>query len=417
MPTQPSTSRAAYLSQTLADPALVGFRAQEVADMVATLSDLSHTVQELSGLVGEAEMHAAKLAQRLTQGSARRSAAAKALDDQAAAQELGSARAQVRRLREALHDAQKAMDDVGAGQGHSSEIAALRMQCQQDDMRARLAEADMAALAEQAETRDLEVGQGRRRQEQRQRGGVQVQTAGSHLTVPEHGGKGASQSVPPAALMEEMTDIAQRAGAYVRRESNQGGLTAHPGETSSAGSSQKADIQARFAKVLTRPEMPRFQDPSDMVQWVIRQAHTDGAQDIQGYAHKLHFSTQLKDAIREELSRARKFRSDHGATLKNGAMDAPFDRMNLSRDPAIGDDGVPRVRPVQPAGEITQVEEMDAHIADLQNMLASTGEDMQISQLELQNMTQRQQQVMNVLSNLSKTLHETSMAIIRKIGN
>ena len=42
---------------------------------------------------------------------------------------------------------------------------------------------------------------------------------------------------------------------------------------------------------------------------------------------------------------------------------------------------------------------------------------MQISQLELQNMMQRQQQVMNVLSNLSKTLHETSMAIIRKIGN
>jgi hypothetical protein len=98
-------------------------------------------------------------------------------------------------------------------------------------------------------------------------------------------------------------------------------------------------------------------------------------------------------------------------------MDAPFDRMTISREPELDADGVPRVRPAVASGEITRVEELDAHIADLQNMLASTGADMQISQLELQNMMQRQQQVMNVLSNLSKALHETSMAIIRKIGN
>jgi hypothetical protein len=421
MSMQPGAASAAYLSQTLGNPSLSGARAHEMADLVAILADLGQHVADLSGLVGEAEGRATALGERLRRGSTSRSAAARALEEQVLRESLGQEQAHIRRLREALHDAQVEMERLHGQHGASTELDLLRAQCQQEDMRARAAEVQMAEHLGEQQQREQQQSTRRKQEMLRRTGATAGQTtaaAGSHLSAGS-GQFGPQQSAwqPPEALQAQFEDVTERAGAYARRLKK--GVSADGAEVfdEAATSSQAADVQARFANVLMHPSMPRFSDPADLVQWVMRQAHADGALDIQGYAHKLHFSTQLKEIIREELSRARKFRSDHAASLKDGVMDAPFDRLTISRDPEIGADGVPQVRPLQKAGEITRVEELDAHIADLQNMLASTGEDMQISQLELQNMMQRQQQVMNVLSNLSKALHETSMAIIRKIGN
>ena len=423
MSMQPGATSAAYLSQTLGNPSLSGVRVHEMADLVAILADLGQQVADLSGLVGEAEGLASTLAERLRRGSTARSPSTRALEERSLHENLGQVRAHIRRLREALQDAQAQMESLAEQQGASAELNLLRIQCQQEDMRARAAEAQMEEHLGEQQLREQESQSARRKQELRHTGASVGQTtavSGSHLSaVASHSAAAGAGDAwqPPEALRGEFEDVAERAGAYVRRHS-QKGASSDSAEAFDAGatSSQAADVQARFARVLMHPSMPKFSDPADLVQWVIRQAQADGAVDIQSYAHKLHFSTQLKEIIREELSRARKFRSDH-STVKDGVMDAPFDRLTIRRDPEIGADGVPKVRPLEKAGEITRMEELDAHIADLQTMLASTGEDMQTSQLELQNMMQRQQQVMNVLSNLSKTLHETSMAIIRKIGN
>jgi len=423
MSIQPGATSAAYRSQTLGDPSLSGARAHEMADMVAILSDLGQRVSDLSGLVGEAEGQAQALSARLRRGSTSRSAAARALEEQVLRESLSQVQAHMRRLREALGDAQVEMKSLSGQQGASAELNLLRAQCQQEDMRARAAEAQMAEHLGEQELREEQVYSARRKQELMRRtaapAGQTAAATGSHLSAlggPSDPSEGDWR--PPQALRAEFEDVAERAGSYARRRvkaaNSTDGAEAFDGP---AIASQEADVQARFAKALMRPSMPKFSDPADLVQWVIRQAHAGGAADLETYAHKLHFSTQLKEIIREELSRARKFRSDHAANLKDGVMDAPFERLTISRDPEIGDDGMPRVRSLQKAGEITRVEELDAHIADLQIMLASTGEDVQISQLELQNIQQRQQQVMNVLSNLSKALHETSMAILRKIGN
>lgn len=48
--------------------------------------------------------------------------------------------------------------------------------------------------------------------------------------------------------------------------------------------------------------------------------------------------------------------------------------------------------------------------------LKELGEDAQLSNIDMQNQLQKQQEAMNMLSNLSKQLHETAMAIIRKLG-
>ena len=55
-------------------------------------------------------------------------------------------------------------------------------------------------------------------------------------------------------------------------------------------------------------------------------------------------------------------------------------------------------------------------IADLNQQLSTVGEDAQLANIDLQNILQKQQQAIQMMSNISKMLHDTSMAVIRKIG-
>ena len=48
--------------------------------------------------------------------------------------------------------------------------------------------------------------------------------------------------------------------------------------------------------------------------------------------------------------------------------------------------------------------------------LQKLGEDAQLANLDVQNALQRQQQTLQMLSNISKMLHDTAMSVIRKIG-
>ena len=62
-------------------------------------------------------------------------------------------------------------------------------------------------------------------------------------------------------------------------------------------------------------------------------------------------------------------------------------------------------------------EELDAVSGggSLENALNTIGDDAQLANIELQNMLQKQQQLMQTLSNTSNALHQTAMGIIRKI--
>jgi hypothetical protein len=44
------------------------------------------------------------------------------------------------------------------------------------------------------------------------------------------------------------------------------------------------------------------------------------------------------------------------------------------------------------------------------------GDEAQLANIDLQNMLQKQQQTIQMMSNISKVLHDTAMAVIRKIG-
>lgn len=52
----------------------------------------------------------------------------------------------------------------------------------------------------------------------------------------------------------------------------------------------------------------------------------------------------------------------------------------------------------------------------LQERLNSIGDDAQLANVDLQNVLQKQQQTLQMMSNISKMLHDTAMSVIRKMG-
>ena len=60
--------------------------------------------------------------------------------------------------------------------------------------------------------------------------------------------------------------------------------------------------------------------------------------------------------------------------------------------------------------------QLDDYIKTVEDQLNSVGDDAQLANVDLQNMLQKQQQTLQMMSNISKALHDTAMAVIRKMG-
>ena len=60
--------------------------------------------------------------------------------------------------------------------------------------------------------------------------------------------------------------------------------------------------------------------------------------------------------------------------------------------------------------------EIKSLLQELEESLSTIGDDAQLANIDLQNAVQKQQQLIQMLSTISKTLHDTQMAIIRKIS-
>lgn len=67
-------------------------------------------------------------------------------------------------------------------------------------------------------------------------------------------------------------------------------------------------------------------------------------------------------------------------------------------------------------GVASNKKELENYIQQMEDKLNSVGEDAQLANVDLQNMMQKQQQTLQTLSNVSKSLHDTAQAVIRKMG-
>ncbi len=83
------------------------------------------------------------------------------------------------------------------------------------------------------------------------------------------------------------------------------------------------------------------------------------------------------------------------------------------KDPEAGRQA--RVRAgIAPAADEDADGDADGDRAD--DALQTVGEDAQLANVDMQNWLQKQQQVLQAMSNISKAAHDTAMAVIRKIG-
>jgi hypothetical protein len=58
----------------------------------------------------------------------------------------------------------------------------------------------------------------------------------------------------------------------------------------------------------------------------------------------------------------------------------------------------------------------EAALADREAALNAVGDDAQLANVDLQNILQKQQQTLQMMSNISKMLYDTAQSVIRKMG-
>ncbi len=144
-------------------------------------------------------------------------------------------------------------------------------------------------------------------------------------------------------------------------------------------------------------------------------------------------AAELADGFREHVRQAQaaeqaraaaeaQAQSQAAASSEQGTNDpAPvFDAdLDLDRSDGVIDgvmviDEPPYV--VKSGESITTKAELEAAIQALEEKLSSVGDDAQLANVDLQNALQKQQHLLQLMSNVSKIMHDTNMAIIRKIG-
>ena len=170
-------------------------------------------------------------------------------------------------------------------------------------------------------------------------------------------------------------------------------------------------------------------DPVALVQSVLRESYLQSMEDLKDYANKVKHFNQQKKAIREYLKALRCVRSQLLAEARERGLDitrpSGDDAKQLSRLLQRHAHAF-EVGPVEfeiglssraPADKVDSLDAISDEIERWEEKLNSIGDDAQLANVDLQNALQKQQQVLQMMSNISKMLHDTAMSIIRKMGS
>jgi hypothetical protein len=169
-------------------------------------------------------------------------------------------------------------------------------------------------------------------------------------------------------------------------------------------------------------------DPNALVQYVLRESYLQTTEDLRYYAEKVKYYNAIKKAVRQYLGALRDFRvaacksaRDQGIDIRRAEEDdrsrlaeifkehtQSYEALDVACEFSIPD----RV----PAEGVSGFEELEAEIERWEEKLNTVGDDAQLTNVDLQNMLQKQQQTLQMMSNISKMLHDTAMSVIRKMG-
>jgi len=149
-------------------------------------------------------------------------------------------------------------------------------------------------------------------------------------------------------------------------------------------------------------------DVNALVQCVLRESYLVMNPMLNQYAQRVAYFNQQKQAIREQL-RALRNRRAEALQRQLPSISVPVLILTPTfqlNAPAIQSRGNSYMTPNQ----------IQSEIAAWQAKLDQIAHDAQLANIDLQNVLQKQQQLIQMLSNVSKVLQDTAMAVIRKIG-
>jgi hypothetical protein len=164
------------------------------------------------------------------------------------------------------------------------------------------------------------------------------------------------------------------------------------------------------------------------VQYVLRESYLETTEDLRAYAEKVRHFNQLKKAVRRYRAALRDFRAsvlsaarERGVNVCGANEEAVAALAGLIEEHAHAHE----VGAVEhelcipdrvPPPAVKSLDGLDNEIARWEERLGTVGDDAQLANVDLQNVLQKQQQTLQMMSNISKTLHDTSLAVIRKMG-
>jgi uncharacterized phage infection (PIP) family protein YhgE len=101
------------------------------------------------------------------------------------------------------------------------------------------------------------------------------------------------------------------------------------------------------------------------------------------------------------------------AALQEGSVDC-----SRAKSPELCAEGARRLRAYesQVAAAAEELSRAESELKAWEETLNSAGDDAQLANVDLQNILQKQQQTLQMMSNISKLLYDTAQSVIRKMG-
>jgi hypothetical protein len=142
-------------------------------------------------------------------------------------------------------------------------------------------------------------------------------------------------------------------------------------------------------------------DVMAIIQWVLREAYAEKLRPLRQHADKVRTMNEAKHAVRRQIQTLSRLKAGAAKTRRWRAL-----RLKRTGKLAVASPG--------PWKTGTKAD-LEAAIKGWEQQLQTIGDDSQLLQLDLQNTTQKMQQTVTMISNISKALHDTAMAVIRNI--
>ena len=188
-------------------------------------------------------------------------------------------------------------------------------------------------------------------------------------------------------------------------------------------------IQARWkthiqGMVKEKKEPPTEAEIQALIRQVTQNARRQAARSVQVRRQRLAQLQVVQASGRGELAKVRRLQRDSKVDLtkvplqrKEYVVRKRPGRTTYSLGGGEASGGGREVRDVkiQNSGVITQREDLPGYARYLETQLKAVDDDAQMANIELQNALEKQQQMMQTMSNVSKALHDTAMAVIRNM--